>query len=102
MDLEDIRAESVYHGFMGWFLGYGRIRLDCRFLQDVKLPAIRKPYRFVRSSHHARLKHGSIDYNEDEFAKNSEHIEKKQTENHPKQKMKTLRDTIKSSFQKSA
>lgn len=102
VDLEDIRAERVYHGWMGWFLKYGTICLDCRFLQDVKLPAIRQPYRFVKASHHARLKHPSIDYNEDEFSKNLKHINKKQKENHPRQKIINLKNTIKKNFKQSA
>jgi hypothetical protein len=101
VDLEDIRAEHVHHGLLGWLLHYGSIRLDCRFIHDVKIPAIGNPYRFVEASHNARLKHPRIAYGEDEFSSNLKLIEHKKSEAHPQitQKMK---NAFKISFWKSA
>lgn len=47
IDLGEIDAAQIHHGWLGAFLGYGRIFLDCRFVGDINLPAIRKPYRFL-------------------------------------------------------
>lgn len=99
VDLEDIRAENVYHGLLGWLLGYGSIRLDCRFIEDVKLPAIRNPYRFVKASHNARIKHPNMAYGEDEFAGHIVGIERQQYSNTPKERLKNM---VKVSFQKSS
>ena len=51
IDLHEIRAERVKHGLFGRFLNYGRVYLDCRFVGDVTLPRIRKPYRFLKAMH---------------------------------------------------
>ncbi len=51
IDLHEIRAERVKHGLFGRFLNYGRVYLDCRFVGDVTLPRIRKPYRFLKTMH---------------------------------------------------
>lgn len=102
VDLEDIRAEHVYHGLLGWVFGYGKIRLDCRFINDVRLVAISNPYRFVRASHNARLKHPSIEYDDDEFAANLVHIAQKQKENRPRTRAQNLKNIIKANFRKSA
>lgn len=49
VDLEEIKAVQVHHGIFGYILGYGRIKIDCRFVSDLYLPAIRKPYRLVKA-----------------------------------------------------
>lgn len=101
VDLEDIRAEHVFHGLLGWLLGYGRIRLDCRFIDDVWLPRIPNPYRLVKASHSARLKHPLIEYGHDELQANIQNIE---TERQEKRKIKTnialLKQLIKFQFNK--
>lgn len=51
IDLHEIRAERVKHGLFGRVLNYGRVFLDCRFVGDVTLPRIRKPYRFLKTMH---------------------------------------------------
>ncbi len=51
IDLHEIRAEKVKHGLFGRVLNYGRVYLDCRFVGDITLPRIRKPYRFLKSMH---------------------------------------------------
>jgi Bacterial PH domain len=60
VELEDIRGEHVKHGWLGWLFGYGRIHFDCRFIDDILLPAIRDPYRLVKSVHTARMRSESI------------------------------------------
>jgi hypothetical protein len=60
-DLEDIRGEHVVHGWFGWLLGYGRVKLDCRFIKDVTMPAISHPHRMIKVCHKARKKGGKDD-----------------------------------------
>jgi len=100
VDLEDIRAEQVFHGWFGWLFGYGRIRLDCRFIHDVWLPTIHDPYRLVKASHNARLKHPLIEYGQDEFQANLQRIEAQKEEK--QSKFKKLKRMIKQRFQKAA
>lgn len=47
IDLDEIDAASIRHGWLGAFLGYGAIFMDCRFVGDIHLPSIRRPYRFL-------------------------------------------------------
>ncbi|MCB1530331.1 MAG: PH domain-containing protein [Rhodospirillales bacterium] len=54
IELEEIKGEHIHHGLLGRFLKYGAIDFDCRFIGDVSLPAIRKPYRFIKALHVAR------------------------------------------------
>lgn len=75
VDLGDIRAEQVYHGWLGWMLGYGKVHLDCRFVGDVWLPAIAKPYRLVKAIHIARLRHPDIEYDRHDLARHLARIE---------------------------
>lgn len=51
IDLHEIHAERVKHGIFGRILDYGRVSLDCRFVGDITLPRIRKPYRFLKAMH---------------------------------------------------
>lgn len=67
VDLIDMRSERVDHGWLGWLLGYGRLYLDCRFMEDVRLPALVKPYDLVKAIHVARAHHPDIDYGEKEM-----------------------------------
>lgn len=53
VDLEEIRGQNLDLGWFGRFLGYGYLNLDCRFIGDVKLPAIEKPERFLKALHKA-------------------------------------------------
>lgn len=55
VDIEEIRGENLDLGYFGKILGYGYVMLDCRFIGDVKLPAIEKPERFMRALHDARM-----------------------------------------------
>lgn len=56
IDLDEIKGERVHHGFFGWLLGYGTVFLDCRFIGDTLLPAVRRPYRFLKGVHSARAR----------------------------------------------
>lgn len=54
IDLEEIRGENMDLGWFGRILGYAYILLDCRFIGDVRLPAIEYPERFMRALHQTR------------------------------------------------
>lgn len=56
IDLEEIRGENLDLGHLGRLLGYGYLFLDCRFIGDVRLPAIENPERFLKALHMARSK----------------------------------------------
>ena len=56
VELDDIRAEHVHHGFLGRFLNYGQMKIDCRFVGDISLPAVKKPYRLIKAMHVARAR----------------------------------------------
>lgn len=101
-DLEDIRGEHVIHGWFGWLLGYGRIRLDCRFVEDILLPAIRNPYKLVKASHSARMKNPRIDYNQDEFWANMERIERARSEARERSRLNMLKQKVKGNFGKAS
>ncbi|NCC22282.1 MAG: PH domain-containing protein [Alphaproteobacteria bacterium] len=51
IDLDDVKAQRVDHGWFGRFLGYGEIHLDARFVGDVPLPDIDRPYALLRRIH---------------------------------------------------
>lgn len=54
VNIEEISAENMDMGYFGSLLGYGYIMLDCRFVGDVKLPAIARANAFVKALHTAR------------------------------------------------
>lgn len=54
IDLEEIRGENIDLGYFGRILGYGEIMLDCRFVGDIRLPAIENPEVFIRALHDRR------------------------------------------------
>lgn len=54
IDLEEIKSENVDNGVLGRILNYGYIELDARFIEDITLPAISDPYRFVKAMNEAR------------------------------------------------
>ncbi len=94
VELDDIKAEQVYHGWLGWALGYGRIHLDCRFVGDVWLPAIYKPYKLLKSIHVANMRHPDIDYTTDHLNENLKRIEQKEKENSAREVLKIRKDFI--------
>lgn len=102
VDLEDIRGEHVTHGWFGWLLGYGRVRLDCRFIDDLWLPAVKNPYKLIKISHTARMKHPLIDYTAQDLQLNLDEIEERKKKATAKYKLKALSRGIISSFRKVA
>lgn len=54
IDLEEIRGENMDSGTFGRVLGYAYIMMDCRFIGDIRLPAIESPERFMRALHQTR------------------------------------------------
>ncbi|PZQ43417.1 MAG: hypothetical protein DI551_12225 [Micavibrio aeruginosavorus] len=47
-DISDVRGVRVDQGWLGRFLDYGKVHLDCRFIADVDLPFTRAPYRVMK------------------------------------------------------
>ena len=54
IDLSEIRGERISHGLLGRFLQYGRLHLDSRFVKDISLPTIRRPYKFLHAMQRTR------------------------------------------------
>ena len=54
IDIEEIRGENLDTGWLGRFLDYGYVNLDCRFIGDIKLPAIAKANTFLKALHKMR------------------------------------------------
>jgi len=54
VDLEEIKSESIDNGVLGRILNYGYLDLDARFIEDMDLPAISDPYRFVKAMNAVR------------------------------------------------
>ncbi len=67
IELEDVRGETIDHGWFGWLLGYGMLHFDCRFIDDIYLPATRNPYRLIKALHTARMRHENILYSIDDL-----------------------------------
>ena len=81
VELEDIRGEHVQHGWLGWLFGYGRIHFDCRFIDDVILPATRDPYRLIKAAHTARMRSEHIPaYGEKELGQDIDRIDQQRVE----------------------
>lgn len=54
VDLEEIKAAEVDNGMLGSILNYGYVFFDARFIENVSLPAMADPYRFVKALNEAR------------------------------------------------
>ncbi|MGQ0527480.1 MAG: PH domain-containing protein [Alphaproteobacteria bacterium] len=54
IDLEEIKAADVDSGIFGRFLNYGYVSFDARFVQNMILPALADPHRFVKALNEAR------------------------------------------------
>ena len=54
VDLEEIKAASVNNGAFGRILNYGYIQFDARFIENISIPAITDPYRFVKALNEMR------------------------------------------------
>lgn len=48
-EIADILGAHVDQGWFGQFFGYGRLHLDCRFIEDVYIPYIKNPYGLVKA-----------------------------------------------------
>lgn len=53
-DLEEIKAAQIDNGLLGRILNYGYINFDARFVENVALPAIADPYRYLKAFNEAR------------------------------------------------
>lgn len=101
VELEDIRGEQVHHGWLGWILGYGRIHFDCRFIDDVYLPATRDPYRLVKAVHTARMRDVNISYGVPDLDRDIERIDRQRLEAFKaRQTIKRAASAMKVSFNK--
>jgi len=98
LDLEDIRAEQVIHGWFGWIFGYGKLHFDCRFVHDMYLPAVAKPYDLIKAAHAARKQHPMIEYTEDSFEINMQALE--HAKQRSQKKFKHLAEKIRIDFLK--
>lgn len=49
--LDEIKSEQVHNGFFGKFFDYGFVEVDCRFVKNMNLPAINRPYAFLHDLH---------------------------------------------------
>lgn len=56
LDIEEIKAADIDNGLLGVQLKYGSIRFDARFVENITLPAIVKPYRFMQALNDMRSK----------------------------------------------
>lgn len=54
IDLEEVRGENLDTGWFGRMMNYGYLLLDCRFLGDVRLPALNKAEAFLKALHYHR------------------------------------------------
>jgi len=53
-DLEEIKACDVDNGLLGRIFNYGYILIDARFVENLQLPAVNDPYRFVKAMNDMR------------------------------------------------
>ncbi len=60
---DEIRKSDITYGFLGRFLGYGRLLVDARFVKNAAFPYVYYPERF------AKLIHLENDINDDENLK---------------------------------
>lgn len=51
IELDEIEASNVNQLMFGRLLGYGRIHLDARLVNDYDLPILNNPYKFVKILH---------------------------------------------------
>ncbi len=56
IDLEEIKGVFVDNEVFGRILNYGTIKFDSRFIQDLQLPTVADPYRFVKALNDQRSK----------------------------------------------
>lgn len=102
VELEDIRGEQVHHGWLGWLLGYGRLHFDCRFIEDVYLPATRDPYRLIKAVHTARMKNEHVPYGMEDLENDIQRLDRQRVEAFKaRYKLKKLGMMLKGDFTRS-
>ncbi len=101
-DLHDIEAEDISHGWFGWLFGYGRVRLDCRFVDDMYLPYMKNPYKFLKRLHVLRMKHPDLDYDEEALRVNIKGIEDRKRDAEERVRLKRFAVRLLSSFSKAS
>lgn len=57
-DLIDILGVHIDQGWFGQFLGYGRLNLDCRFIENVSIPFVKNPYGIMQALQKSRNGNG--------------------------------------------
>jgi len=56
IEVSEIRAEQIHQSIIGRLLKYGTLHMDSRFVGDVYIPAINRPYKLLHAIHKARKK----------------------------------------------
>jgi hypothetical protein len=60
VSFEEIRKTDINYGLLGRFLGYGKLMMDARFVEDTELPYIYHPELFSKLIHHENDLAGDI------------------------------------------
>jgi len=53
-DLVDVLGVHIDQGWFGQFLGYGKMHIDCRFVEDVYIPYAKNPYGLMTTMQKAK------------------------------------------------
>lgn len=102
VNLGDIGSEHIVHGWLGWLLNYGKIRLDCKLVDDVFLPALKNPYRLIKAIHRARFQHPAINYDRQDYQTRIAQIKRAQEQAQAARKMAHLKHMIMLRFRTAA
>lgn len=102
VDLEDIRAEDVHHGLLGWLFRYGYVHLDALFTEDLYLPAIAHPYPLIKASHKARARRPQTKYDKEQLEVNLERVDQQEKASRTREKLRRLHDGLLQRFRKAA
>ncbi len=62
--IDDILGAHVDQGWFGQFFGYGKLHLDCRFIDDAYIPYAKNPYGIMRAIDKIRsqMQHGGSEH----------------------------------------
>lgn len=52
ISFDEIRKTDINYGLLGRFLGYGKLMMDARFVEDTDLPFTYYPEKFAKLNHH--------------------------------------------------
>lgn len=69
-DIGDILGVHIDQGWFGQFFGYGKIHLDCRFIDDVYIPYVKNPYGIMKALQKAKAGEPHAAAPMDEVSKN--------------------------------